>query len=263
MDEGENIKALQRHWIGRSEGSEIRFNIDGGSGEVIVFTTRPKGWASRPVGSLVKSDVIQLLECIHGRGASAASNRALAYLSKFFNWCVEQDLITVSPAARVRALSVPSSRDRVLTDNELTAISKALLTFPEPFAPLFRLLALTGQRRGEVAGMRWDELRGLGTIHAIWDIPAHRTKNGQAHLVPLNPAVQAILGEVPRTSSLVFSTNGSAPVAGFSKAKRLLHAQLTAARCAQGLPPLPPWTLHDLRRPMVSLINERLGIQPQ
>ena len=41
--------------------------------------------------------------------------------------------------------------------------------------------------------MRWDELRGLGTIHALWEIPGDRTKNRRAHLVPLAPIVQDIL----------------------------------------------------------------------
>src|SRR5207247_1751952 len=37
----ERVVAMQRHWIGRSEGAEIRFPLDGRAGEVGVFTTRP------------------------------------------------------------------------------------------------------------------------------------------------------------------------------------------------------------------------------
>src|SRR5437763_16827141 len=32
---------MQRNWIGRSEGAEIRFPLDGRPGEIKVFTTRP------------------------------------------------------------------------------------------------------------------------------------------------------------------------------------------------------------------------------
>jgi site-specific recombinase XerD len=35
------------------------------------------------------------------RGSPVAANRTLAYLSKFFNWCLEQDLVTANPTARV------------------------------------------------------------------------------------------------------------------------------------------------------------------
>ena len=32
---------MQRNWIGRSEGAEIRFPLDDGGGDITVFTTRP------------------------------------------------------------------------------------------------------------------------------------------------------------------------------------------------------------------------------
>ena len=37
----DNVKALQQDWIGRSEGAEIEFGIDGHSDKIRVFTTRP------------------------------------------------------------------------------------------------------------------------------------------------------------------------------------------------------------------------------
>ncbi|PYK38975.1 MAG: leucine--tRNA ligase [Verrucomicrobia bacterium] len=41
LDWPEGIKLLQRNWIGRSEGAEIDFKIDGGQQKIRVFTTRP------------------------------------------------------------------------------------------------------------------------------------------------------------------------------------------------------------------------------
>jgi len=41
LDWPEGIKLLQRNWIGRSEGAEIDFKIDGGEQKIRVFTTRP------------------------------------------------------------------------------------------------------------------------------------------------------------------------------------------------------------------------------
>ena len=40
LDWPEQIKAAQRNWIGRSEGSEIEFKIDGTQEKIKVFTTR-------------------------------------------------------------------------------------------------------------------------------------------------------------------------------------------------------------------------------
>ena len=37
----ENVKALQQDWLGRSEGAEIKFGIEGRDDVISVFTTRP------------------------------------------------------------------------------------------------------------------------------------------------------------------------------------------------------------------------------
>lgn len=42
LDWAESIKDMQRNWIGKSKGAEVRFAVDGHSGEeIVVFTTRP------------------------------------------------------------------------------------------------------------------------------------------------------------------------------------------------------------------------------
>ncbi len=41
LDWPESLKEIQRNWIGRSEGAEIKFRIDGMDQELKVFTTRP------------------------------------------------------------------------------------------------------------------------------------------------------------------------------------------------------------------------------
>ncbi len=41
LDWPESIKAMQRNWIGRSEGAQVRFPVAGGEAEIEVFTTRP------------------------------------------------------------------------------------------------------------------------------------------------------------------------------------------------------------------------------
>lgn len=41
LDWPESIKEMQRNWIGRSEGAEVRFQVDGHDETFTVFTTRP------------------------------------------------------------------------------------------------------------------------------------------------------------------------------------------------------------------------------
>ena len=41
LDWPENIKELQKNWIGRSEGVELGFNIENSDDLINVYTTRP------------------------------------------------------------------------------------------------------------------------------------------------------------------------------------------------------------------------------
>ncbi len=41
IDWTDSLKEIQRNWIGRSEGAEVTFKIDGSNKEILVFTTRP------------------------------------------------------------------------------------------------------------------------------------------------------------------------------------------------------------------------------
>jgi leucyl-tRNA synthetase len=41
LDWPERIKAMQRNWIGKSEGAQLHFALDGHEGQIDVFTTRP------------------------------------------------------------------------------------------------------------------------------------------------------------------------------------------------------------------------------
>jgi integrase len=206
--------------------------------------------------------VLDLIEEIDARGSPGAAKRALAYLRKFFNWCSERDIITMPPTDRIRSSHPDVKRDRVLSEEELYYLLQALGAERSLFGPLIRVLLLTGQRRGEVAGLLWSELRNLSKDNAVWEIPGQRTKNKHSHLVPLPLEAQNILLSLPRVSDLVFTTTGDTPVSGFGKVKTRLDTRINRMRRRDGLEPLPPWTLHDLRRTMVTVMNEKLKIAP-
>jgi integrase len=76
-----------------------------------------------------------------------------------------------------------------------------------PFAHCVKLMMLTGQRRGEVSGMRWSE---LDLDNAFGVFQSARVKNATSHIVPLAPLAIDILKIDPTVSKvdLVFTTTG-------------------------------------------------------
>jgi integrase len=153
-------------------------------------------------------------------------------------------------------------RDRVLNEEELRYLLCALSAEQSIFGTLVRILLLTGQRRAEVAGMLSSELRDLESDYTCWEIPGSRTKNKHSHLVPLVPAVRDLILGLPRIGDLLFTTTGETPVSGFGKVKARLDARIDALRQSDGLLPMRPWTIHDLRRTMVTVMNEKLRVAP-
>src|SRR5262245_33905878 len=208
-------------------------------------------WHGRLVHEITRRDVLDILDRVVDGGAPIAANRVLAAARKFFNWCVARDILAASPCAGVKPPTAERARDRVLSDDELRLVWQAADKLGRTFGPLVKLLALTGQRRDEVARMRWEE---IDIENQLWTLPAERTKNNQPHQVPLSDAALAVLERMPRIkeSPFVFTTNGGAsPASGYSKNTRRLDALLPA--------PMPPWRLHDLRRTCASGMA-RLGI---
>ncbi|WP_322995425.1 tyrosine-type recombinase/integrase [Castellaniella sp.] len=227
-------------------------------------------WKGRSVKTITRRDVVDLLDAVVDRGATIAANRVLAAARRFFNWCVERGIIEKSPVDGVKAPTAEKSRDRILSDDELRLVWKASDSLGWPFGPFVQLLILTGQRRDEVAGMRWGE---IDLTNSLWTIPAERTKNGIAHVVPLSVQAVSILKGIARQkhgeaeSPFVFTTTGKTAISGFSKAKATLDRKIAALIAAEAQAKgaqdraleMADWRLHDLRRTMASGMA-RLGV---
>lgn len=172
------------------------------------------------------------------RGISAA-NQARAALSKFYSWAIASGLAEKNPVAGTEKRGRQVRRDRVLKGDELKAVWCACAG-SDDFSLIVRLLILLGQRRDEVARMRWEE---IDFADATWSLPGERTKNGLPHEVPLPPLALRILRQRDDRRLVgrrhVFGVYDSNGFSGFSKAKAALDE-----RCALR----SPWRLHDLRR---------------
>ncbi len=138
----------------------------------------------------------------------------------------------------------------MLTDDELRAVWRACDGVHSAFAGVIKVMALTGQRRGEVQGMRWDE---LSDDLRMWTIPASRSKNKRAHVVPLSPAARELIGARSRDGAEVFvftTNNGRTHVAGFSKVKVAIDAAVQLKE---------EWRWHDIRRTVATGL-QKLGV---
>jgi integrase len=132
------------------------------------------------------------------RKGAAMTGRTAAYGRAAFAWALKRSMVQANSFADLPVVKSVGKRERVLSDAEIGEIWRVAGDAASPYGTMIRLLVLTGQRRGEVAGMTWGE---ISADTATWTIPGERTKNGVVHVVPLSePARDLIRATLPKES---------------------------------------------------------------
>lgn len=224
------------------------------------------------IGRMKVSDVRRrdVIDVIEAKAEKAPRQAALLLLHarRMMDYATDRDFISANPLAGLKPSSIKVAgkrdplrsvvRQRILDHEEIRAFWNKVET-----ADLHRLTALalkmvllTGQRPGEVAGMHEREIDGRG-----WTIPAERRgKTETAHTVHLTDAaveiIKAAKDEIGRLQE-----RRRAPWAGFIFEAWPGRPVTNAALCravdrqhealgAKEVPPWGRWTPHDLRRTM-------------
>jgi integrase len=270
---------LKKHMEGKRRAASY---VDGTHG-LFENHVLPR-WAARDIKSISRRDVIELLDAVASespprkgqrrkRGGPIAANRVRSALSKLFNWTIGRSIRTDNPVMVTERPGEETRRERRLSPEEIHELWPVLDGLAYPWGLFFKLALATGQRRDEVATLRWDE---ISEADALWTIPGERTKNSRPHVVPLSALALEILAAckkaAPKTrdgklGEHVFTVINKGPITGYSQAKGRLDEATVAARAmayvesgAAGTPPpLAPWTIHDLRRTCATGMG-KLGI---
>jgi integrase len=219
-------------------------------------------WGRRPIAEITAADVREVIKAAKDRGAPYQAHNLLVLARRLFSWAIDQHVygLETSPCERLKPKAIIGKKEfrtRIFDDDdEWRAFWRATARLGYPYGPLFRMLALTGQRKSEVAEAHWSE---FDLSRKLWTIPAERMKADAPHAVPLTDDVIAVLESLPRfrKGDYVFSTTfGAKPVNGFSKAKErvdrcMLRSWRALAR-ARGEDrrrvQIRPWVIHDIRR---------------
>ena len=134
------------------------------------------------------------------REKPTVANRTLDMLVQMFNLAEVWELRPSgkNPCRFVRRYQVQSQHERFLTPEELHRLGQALDAAPvERLASLhaaaaIRLLVLTGCRRNEIFGLRWDDVD-----FEAGELQLRDSKAG-ARVVPLTPPPAEVLEDLPR-----------------------------------------------------------------
>jgi integrase len=167
---------------------------------------------------------------------------AFSLLRAFLNWCSDRpeyrDQVRADACiTRMARDELPrkSAKDDCLQREQLPAWFAAVRQIGNPvIAAYLQTALLTGARREEVAGIRWED------VDFTWRSLTIKDKVDGERTIPLTPYVASLLATLPRRNEWVFSSPAAA--SGRLQEPRIMHNKaLTAA----GLPAL---SIHGLRR---------------
>lgn len=197
---------------------------------------------------LRRKEIIELLDKLAASDAPSAANHVLATLRKIYNWAIERDMLEFNPCSNIKRPVTIQERERVLTREEIRHLWETAEKIGYPYGPVLQLLLLTGQRRGEIATLRWSY---IDLDKQVIHLPPENVKANRGHDIPLSEMAVKILESLPRFDGpYVFSmTHGVKAIAGFGKTKPTIDKVFG----------VDDWRIHDLRRTAATGMAE-LGV---
>ena len=152
-----------------------------------IMSTLRRGLAplmAREIDALTRADLVALIDALESAGKPGAASDLRKHLRTWLEWCVAKGLVQFNVLAGLRLPRASRAerlederKGRALSDDEITSLWNACGS--NAFGGLVRLGLLTGMRRGELAGLRWSDIRDDRIVLA-----AHDTKSGVRHEIP-------------------------------------------------------------------------------
>ncbi len=257
------IKALAGEWLDRHASGlksekAIRSLIEGDLVRALGL---------KKVSDVRRRHVIEVIEA-KAETAPRQAGHLLVYSRKMLDYAVDRDFIPANPLAGLKpaSITVKGKRDplrqvargRILDQDEMRTFWTAAETcgMHRLTSLALKLVLVTGQRPGEVAGMHTDEIDGT-----VWTIPAaRRGKTNTSHTVHLTATalslIEAAKAELARLkdrrtvkpSGHLFEAWPGKPVNNAALARAV--ERTAGALGAKDVQPWGRWTPHDLRRSM-------------
>lgn len=185
-------------------------------------------------------------------GGEGAARGAIKLLRAVYTWAIEENLASANPAASVQ-IGTDGQSDTILDDAKAyERLFKALEAMEgeqairPAVADAIRVIALTGARRNEIAGLKWRHV-DLKANALVLPPAEHKTgrKVGKPRVIGLPAAAQLIIARQPEGNpdDFVFRPAKGAGVLSLSKPWRAVRSR---AKLPDGI------GLHGLRHSMAS-----------
>lgn len=206
-----------------------------------IYNRYFKKWDKRQISMLSKYEIETIITNICNSSGLYAANSALVLLRHVINKGIEWGLNVSNPTHGIKKYKT-ISRDRFLQADELKHFFDALNQEQNILVKNYLYLSLyTGQRRGNILSMRWDD---INFTNNTWYI--QETKNGDPLIVPLVPQATEILRDMKIISNSEWVFPSKTSQSGHLEEPKKVWAEILKRANITNL------RIHDIRRTLGS-----------
>jgi integrase len=214
---------------------------------------------TRPINQIKAQELLILLRRVEARGALESAHRIRTIAGQVFRYAVATGRAERDPSGDLKgALPQPGEKHHaaITEPKEVAPLLRAIDGYQGHFVVkcALRLAPMFFVRPGELRNAEWEE---VDLDEAVWNIPAHKMKMKQSHIVPLcKQAVQILteLKELTGASRYVFPS-------GRSFARPMSNNAILAALRRMGYDK-DTMTGHGFRAMARTILDEVLQIRP-
>ncbi len=214
---------------------------------------------TRPINQIKAQELLILLRRVEARGALESAHRIRTIAGQVFRYAVATGRAERDPSGDLKgALPQPGEKHHaaITEPKEVAPLLRAIDGYQGHFVVkcALRLAPMFFVRPGELRNAEWEE---IDLDEAVWNIPAHKMKMKQSHIVPLcKQAVQILteLKELTGASRYVFPS-------GRSFARPMSNNAILAALRRMGYDK-DTMTGHGFRAMARTILDEVLQVRP-
>jgi integrase len=197
----------------------------------------------------------QVLQSYHNhlkvKLSPATANRHLSLLHRLFSLSVQWGYLEKNVCTGISKFQENNQYQRFLSNEEIRHLFSAADYDENIYAAAYiKILLLTGVRRSEGLGMKWEHLQ-LDGSKPMWYVP--HTKSGKSRYVILNPMALQILNELPKVQSNPYVFVGKVPGNAIQNPIKAFKRIIVRAGVES------TFRLHDIRHTVASLIVNNGG----
>ncbi|OPY67859.1 MAG: putative prophage CPS-53 integrase [Syntrophorhabdus sp. PtaU1.Bin050] len=214
---------------------------------------------ARPINDIKAPELLAVLRRVESRGALESAHRIRTIAGQVFRYAVATGRAERDPSGDLKgALPQPGEKHHaaIIDPKEVAPLLRAIDGYQGSFVVkcALRLAPLFFVRPGELRNAEWVE---IDLDEAVWNIPAHKMKMKQPHIVPLSAQAVEILTELKQ---LTGKSKYAFP-SGRSFARPMSNNAILAALRRMGYDK-DTMTGHGFRAMARTILDEVLQVRP-